>query len=175
MEIPFFDSCIILVGYFLFGVVVLYFDKVKINRFKSVTPVNIVDDKKARSLDTNNDGKIQIGDIYTKSEDEIIKDILSHDGNFSDIQFKSWINNVFINYLNAWSTNDLELIRKYESNSLYLSDSLKIKENISNGVVNKYNGINLRGSLIKAYKIEGNNQVIVVAVSCKIKNYIYDT
>lgn len=122
--------------------------------------------------DTNKDGIIMVNELYPLSEEEVIKKILDNDKNFKKDTFDLYVRRVFKNLMKAYSTNNVNLIRPYESNSLFFQDKYMIDEYVTNNFSRKITDIYIKGSMIKDYKIEGANEILVVALSARLKDYV---
>ena len=60
-------------------------------------------------------------------EKEIVEEIKKYDANFSKIEFKRWCGEVLKILQEAWSKKDLETLKYYEVERLYLLHEEQLK------------------------------------------------
>jgi len=123
-------------------------------------------------FDTDKDGIIMINELYPLTEEEVVKKILENDKSFKKENFDLYVRKVFRSLMNAYSKNNANIIRPYESNSLFFQDKYIIEEYINNDFSRNIENLRIKGTLIKDYKVEGVNEIIVVALSAKLKDYV---
>lgn len=116
-------------------------------------------------LDENGDGKIMIHEFYPLTEQEVVDRILKVDENFSLTEFKMYVKNVFIIIQEAFVTKNYRLIRAFESDVLFNQHKLYINKLIDYDDLKENIGINIKGVLLKDYKIEAGKQIVVVALT----------
>ena len=141
----------------------------KLLRYKSGNGVEgIVVGKEYEKIDKNKDGRILISEMYPLSEEEVLEKILAVDSNFSKTQFKSYVRALFMLLQKAWSNNNYHALRAIESDNLYYEHRAKIEELILNNCYDKRENIGIRGCLLKEFKIEGDKEVLVVALTARM-------
>ena len=141
----------------------------KLFRYKSGNGVEgIVVGKEYEKIDKNKDGHILISEMYPLSEEEVLEKILAVDSNFSKTQFKSYVRALFMLLQKAWSNNNYHALRAIESDNLYYEHRAKIEELILNNCYDKRENIGIRGCLLKEFKIEGDKEVLVVALTARM-------
>ena len=141
----------------------------KLLRYKSGNGVEgIVVGKEYEKIDKNKDGRILISEMYPLSEEEVLEKILAVDSNFSKTQFKSYVRALFMLLQKAWSNNNYHALRAIEADTLYYEHKAKIEDLILNNCYDKRENIGIRGCLLKEFKIEGDKEVLVVALTARM-------
>lgn len=138
-------------------------------RYKSGNGVEgIVVGKDYEKIDKNKDGRILISEMYPLSEDEVLEKILAVDGNFSKTQFKSYVRALFMLLQKAWSNNNYRALRPLEADSLYFEHKARIEDLIERNCFDKRENIGIRGCLLKEFKVEGDKEVLIVALTARM-------
>ena len=137
----------------------------------SVPVEGVVSEDKFNKLDKDNDGKIMVNEVYPLTEDEVEKKIIKHDEDFSNTLFNSFVSNVYKVYEESLNKQDSLLTRSFMSDTLYFQHRLHINElsNMKNKEKRTY--VKIKGILLKDFKIEGDNEVLTVALTSKMKKY----
>lgn len=143
--------------------------KSTLDRFKSTDTILDTVANENTSLDRDGDGRVLISEVYTLSEEEVISNIHKVDSDFSALDFKDYVKSVFVLVQQGWSNNDYRSLRPYESDLLYFRHKHRIESMISDGISNKRSHIRVKGSLLKDYKIEDDQEVLVVALTTNMK------
>lgn len=143
--------------------------KSTINSLKtSDTILSTVSDEHTK-FDTNGDGRVLISEVYTLTEEDVIKKILDSDSSFSGLNFKNYVKSVFTLVQDGWSNNDYRSLRPYESDLLYLRHKHRIESMIEDNTTNKREHIRVKGVLLKDFSIENDYEVLVVALTAKME------
>jgi hypothetical protein len=130
-------------------------------------------DENDLSIDKDCDGHIMVSEVYPLTEEEIVKKILDVDCNFSKENFINFVKEYFILYEKAISCRNVKEIQVYESNSLYNRHKEYVQNLIDSKSISKRSKVVIKGVLLKDFKIEGNSQILVVAITAKCKMAIY--
>lgn len=126
-------------------------------------------------LDQDGDGKIAIHEYYPLTETEVLEKILKEDKHFSKSRFYTWTRMVFQSVMRAFSTKDVSLLRSFEEDSLYIQHKQKIQQYIDKKETRKIDRIVIKGTLLKDYRIEGDKQVLVVALAANLVDALFDS
>lgn len=137
------------------------------------TVEGMLDEKTKDMLDKDGDGKIMISEYFPLSEGEVLQKILAVDSQFSKEDFYAWTKHLYSLILEALDTQNTTMLRRYESDYLYqrhvamFDDIKKAGAVISNYAV--------KGVLLKDFKVEGDKEILIVALSASInKKSAYD-
>lgn len=126
-------------------------------------------------LDQDGDGKIAIHEYYPLTEVEVLEKILKEDKHFSKSRFYTWTCMVFQSVMRAFSTKDVSLLRSFEEDSLYIQHKQKIQQYIDKKETRKIDRIVIKGTLLKDYHIEGDKQLLVVALAANLVDALFDS
>lgn len=126
-------------------------------------------------MDKDKDGRILISEIYPLTEAEVLEKILMVDNTFSKTEFKTFVRSVFMLIQKAWSNNDYLALRLLEADNLYYEHSIKIKDLINKGIVDKRENIGIKGVLLKDFRVEGDREILVVALTARMDRNFDDT
>lgn len=141
----------------------------KIVRYKNGNGVEgIVEGREYNQIDSDNDGRILVSEFYPLTEEEVLEKILVVDTNFSKTQFKSFVRGIFMLIQKAWSNNDYHTLRAFEADSLYYEHKIRLEDLSRNGVYDKRENIGIKGVLLKDFKIEGDKEILVVALTARM-------
>ena len=143
--------------------------KSTVDRFKSTDTILDTIANENTSLDRNGDGRVLISEVYTLTEEEVINNICKVDSGFSALDFKDYVKSVFVLVQQGWSNNDYRSLRPYESDLLYFRHKHRIESMVNDGISNKRSHIRVKGALLKDYKIEDEQEVLVVALTTNMK------
>lgn len=121
------------------------------------------------NLDKDGDGRVLISEVYTLTEEEVLKKLLDNDSSFSVLDFKDYVKSVFTLVQDGWSDNDYRRLRPYESDLLYVRHKLRIESMIEDNITNKRSHIRVKGVLLKDYCIEDEYETLVVALTVKME------
>lgn len=139
------------------------------NLENSETVAGIIANKEYEKLDSDGDGRILISEYYTMSEAEVENEIKSLDGNFSVEGFKNYAKSVFVLVQNSWSNNDFRMLRPFQTDSLYYRQKLRIEDMIEDNFINKRTNIRVKGMLLKDFRVDGDYEILVVALTANMK------
>lgn len=176
------SSIILIVVFLVFAYIVvarLHFLDVleKKNRSAVTAPQSTVEgilDEKTRSmLDKDGDGEIMISEYYPLTEDEVLKNILAVDPKFSKEDFYAWVKHLYSTILEALDKENPVMLRRFESDYLYQRHIALFEDIKASGA--SISNYAIKGVLLKDFKIEGDKEILVVALSASInKANIYD-
>ena len=137
-----------------------------------VVSVGILDSERKKMLDKDKNGKVSITEQFIIPEDEILKKIKENDKDFSKSEFSSWIKALITHLFDAWSNNDLKTIRLYVTNNYFVVCKEEIEQLKLEKKYHIKNIEKVKGLLLKEYNIEGNIEILKVAVTIIVKDYI---
>ena len=137
------------------------------------TVEGILDEKSRDEIDKDGDGRILISEYYPLSEEEVLQKILSVDSQFSKEDFYAWVKHLYSVILEALDKRNPVMLRRFESDYLYQRHVALFEDITSSGAV--ISNYAIKGVLLKDFKIEGDKEILVVALSASInKVNIYD-
>ena len=177
------SSIIILVVVFLIfmyiAVARLHFSDVLEKNKRSVvtapqtTVEGILDEKTRSMLDKDGDGEIMISEYYPLTEDEVLKKVFAVDSKFSKEDFYAWVKHLYSTILEALDKENPVMLRRFESDYLYQRHIALFEDIKASGA--SISNYAIKGVLLKDFKIEGDKEILVVALSASInKVNIYD-
>lgn len=105
---------------------------------------------------------------------QIAEEIRTTDPNFSEDKFLSWARDVFLKIQQAWTKRDWKVIRPFESNELFEQHNAQLQEYINNNQINVIERININAAEIIAHRFDGDKEIIEVALSAIMNDYIID-
>lgn len=122
----------------------------------------IITGKEFSEIDRNKDGRILLSEFYPLTEKEIVNKILTVDTNFSKTEFYSYVKSILVKIQEAFTSRQYKKLRFFEEDALYYNHKSLIenKKNIYDNIT-----LRVKGVLLKDFKIEGNKQIIVVAIT----------
>lgn len=135
----------------------------------------IIAGKEYNQVDKNKDGRILISEVYPLTEAEVLEKILKVDEHFSKTEFKSFVKSVFMLIQKAWSNNDYLALRLLEADNLYYEHKVIIQDFIKKGIVDKREKIGIKGVLLKDFRVEGNKEILVVALTARMNRNFDET
>lgn len=134
------------------------------------TVEGILDQRTKRLLDKDGDGEIMISEFYPLTEKEVLDKILSVDEKFSKEDFYAWVKHLYSTILEALENNEVMMLRRFESKYLYqrhialFQDIKDAGAHISNYAI--------KGVLLKDFKIDGDKEILVVALTAALNREI---
>ena len=134
--------------------------------------VGVMEAERKKLLDKDNDGNVSITEQFVIPEEEILKKIKENDESFSKHDFTSWSSALITCLFNAWSNNDLGTIKLYVTNNYFILCRDEIDEMMSKKQYHIRNIEKVKGLLLKDYSIEDNIEILKVAVTFVMKDYI---
>lgn len=129
----------------------------------------LISGKEFDLIDENHDGKIMVHEFYPLTEQEVVEKILNVDENFSITELKTYVKNVFLLIQEAFTTKNYRKLRAFESDILFNQHKLYITSLINCNELDEKDDVNIKGVLLKDFKIEGRKQVLVVALTTGMK------
>ena len=136
---------------------------------KEISVEGIIDGKDRELLDKDGDGNILISEFYPLTESEVLKKVIEEDKNFSKSEFYSFVKSIFILINDAWSDKDYHRLRAFESDSLFYRHRDEIEKLIENNLSDVRENIKIKGVLLKDFKVEGNKEFLVVALTASMR------
>lgn len=176
------SSIILIVVFFIFAYIVVarlhFLDVLEKNKRSVVTAPQttvegILDEKTRSMLDKDGDGEIMISEYYPLTEDEVLKKIFAVDSKFSKEDFYAWVKHLYSTILEALDKENPVKLRRFESDYLYQRHIALFEDIKASGA--SISNYAIKGVLLKDFKIEGDKEILVVALSASInKVNIYD-
>ena len=106
--------------------------------------------------------------------DEIVREIVKIDPNFSQTKFISWAKEVFITLQNAWSARQFDKCRPFEKEELFRQHQQQIQGYINNGRINVIDRININNAHFFEYKRDNQYEYLTVFMKTRMIDYIKD-
>lgn len=110
----------------------------------------------------------------TPSNLSLAKEVLREDPQFSEVEFTKWAKEVFVTLQKAWSARDWQPIRPFESETLFAQHNMQLEEYIRNGQTNKVEDIEVKKCTLTQHRTEGTNEVLTVALTAEMRDYVVD-
>lgn len=149
-----------------------YASEREIRNSNKTTVDGILDSKTKSEMDKDGDGKIMISEYYPLSEEEVLEKIITVDANFSKENFYAWVKHLYSTLLESFDKKNPMLLRRFESDYLYQRHVALFKDKEQRGeVINNYY---IKGVLLKDFKIEGDKEVIEVALTASLNRNKFD-
>ena len=126
-------------------------------------------------LDSNSDGIISVDEFYPLTEEEVLEKIKESNQSFSKDEFYSYCKELFTKLQSIWTSKDLKKLRVLEDSKLFNQHKLIIEDLNSNSLTDYRKDIFIKGVLLKDYKVEEDNEVVVVALTADVKKYVLDS
>lgn len=137
------------------------------------TVEGILDEKTRSMLDKDGDGEIMISEYYPLTEGEVLKKVFAVDSKFSKEDFYAWVKHLYSTILEALDKGNPVMLRRFESDYLYQRHIALFEDIKASGA--SISNYAIKGILLKDFKIEGDKEILVVALSASInKVNIYD-
>lgn len=145
----------------------LYATEREARNVQKTTVAGILDEKTKKAMDKDGDGKIMVSEYYPLSEEEVLNKIIKVDANFSKEDFYAWVKHLYSTILDAYNQRKPIRLRRFESDYLYQRHIALFKDKASRGETLSHYYI--KGVLLKDFKIEGDKEIIVVALTASLK------
>ena len=123
-------------------------------------------------LDKNQDGRIMVHEFYPFTEDEVLEKILEVDSNFSKTEFKIYVKNIFLIIQEAFSERNISKLRAFEADDLFNQHKLYINGLISNEEIDNRKNINIKGIVLKDFKIDQGKHILTIALTAGMKRTV---
>ena len=111
---------------------------------------------------------------FSKSEDEVEKEVKATDELFNKDEFISWTRELFVKLQEAWSARDWSTIRVFETNELFEQHQRQLQGYIDRKQINMMERICVSYSRLANFKQTGDKDVITVILKSKMVDYIID-
>ena len=151
----------------IFAVIVLFifFGRKELNKKRSKANISI------EQLEDMKFSEIASCDSTFTDVAEKVQEI---DPNFSESNFITFANEVFVKIQNAWTKRDWKVIRPFESNELFSVHNMQLEEFITNKKINKIEKIAILNSRLVDFNQEGGKDILVVRLTARFKDYVVD-
>ncbi len=128
----------------------------------------ILDEQSKAAIDKDGDGIIMVSEYFPLSEGEVLEKIKAVDPNFSKEDFYAWVKHLYSTILEALDKKNNLILRRFESDYLYQRHVALFEDKRASGeVISKYY---IKGVLLKDFKIEGDKEILVVALTAALNN-----
>jgi len=97
-----------------------------------------------------------------------------NDPNFSEPQFISRVNNMFMQLQDAWMRKDWRSIRPFETDELYNMHARQLQRYIDNNETNVIENICIMDTKIIRYEQDAINDIIIVRIKARFNDYVID-
>ena len=126
-------------------------------------------DLSKETIKENIAGYILKDEPYYLTEAEVLDKILKVDKDFSKTHFYSYIKSLFIIIQEAWTERDFHKLRFFEDDRLFYSHKKEIMELIKSKRKDIRDNINIKGVLLKDFRVENNKEILIVAITAKMR------
>ena len=146
-----------------------FYKKTRIFRFykrdNGIGIHGIIEGKEFDEIDKNGDDKIAVSEFYPLTEKEVLDNIRKQDSSFSKEEFYSYVKSVFFLIRDSFVKKDNHILRAFEEDGLYWRHKSLI-EDYQN--MDKKVDVRIKGVLLKNFKVDGNKQIIDVAITIRL-------
>jgi len=118
--------------------------------------------------------KPAVNPINAKSEPQIINEIRAKDPEFSAEDMKAYAGDVFIKVQEAWEKRDYEIVRPYESESLFNRHEAQLSEYIRSKKTNHLDAQNIQSVILANYVEDGLNEKLTIRLSASLLDFTTD-
>lgn len=126
-------------------------------------------DLSKETIKENIAGYILKDEPYYLTEEEVLDKILKVDKDFSKTHFYSYIKSLFIIIQEAWTERDFHKLRFFEDDRLFYNHKKEIMELIKSKRKDIRDNINIKGVLLKDFRVENNKEILIVAITAKMR------
>ena len=112
-----------------------------------VAVIIIISMRKNKGGGSSSGGNVSsAGPEIKDNTNEIVKEIIKIDPNFSETRFISWVKEVFITLQTAWSDREFDKVRPFEKEELFNQHKTQIEGYIKNNRINVIERININNA-----------------------------
>lgn len=126
-------------------------------------------DLSKETIKENIAGYVLKDEPYYLTEAEVLDKILKVDKDFSKTHFYSYMKSLFIIIQEAWTERDFHKLRFFEDDRLFYSHKKEIMELIKSKRKDIRDNINIKGVLLKDFRVENNKEILIVAITAKMR------
>lgn len=126
-------------------------------------------DLSKETIKENIAGYILKDEPYYLTEAEVLDKILKVDKDFSKTHFYSYMKSLFIIIQEAWTERDFHKLRFFEDDRLFYNHKKEIMELIKSKRKDIRDNINIKGVLLKDFRVENNKEILIVAITAKMR------
>ncbi len=109
-----------------------------------------------------------------EAEQRAVDAIRAEDPDFSQEQFKIYVNDVFLRVQEAWEAKNWKIVRPYESDKLFSVHERQLQEFIDGKKTNHMDGQCIISTQIAAFRHDGENDVVTVRLNATMLDYTTD-
>ena len=142
----------------------------------------IVSKNNYRTKNRNNNFNYPIGEnlsIQQMHQREVMQTqienkIQVNDPDFNKEEFIAWSKNLFIKLQQAWTDRNWEIIRTFETESLFEQHKNQLQGYINNNQINVMDRICVNYAHLCAYSVQGDKEILTVRLNSRMADYIID-
>ena len=153
--------------YRVYSVYLIHGKDVAIEGLEVVKKIEV--DLSKETIKENIAGYILKDEPYYLTEAEVLDKILKVDKDFSKTHFYSYMKSLFIIIQEAWTERDFHKLRFFEDDRLFYSHKKEIMELIKSKRKDIRDNINIKGVLLKDFRVENNKEILIVAITAKMR------
>ena len=105
---------------------------------------------------------------------QVAVEIMDNDKNFSEEKFISFTKELFVKLQNSWTARDWEPMRLFETPELFEQHKNQVQGYIDTNRINVMDRIAVNYAYLYNFKIQGENEILEVALKSTMKDYIID-
>ncbi|MBQ8940818.1 MAG: transporter [Firmicutes bacterium] len=140
-----------------------------------VAVIIIISMRKNKGGGSSSGGNVSsAGPEIKDNTNEIVKEIIKVDPNFSETRFISWVKEVFITLQTAWSDREFDKVRPFEKEELFNQHKTQIEGYIKNNRINVIERININNAHFFEYKRDNQYEYLTVFLKARMVDYIKD-
>jgi len=111
-------------------------------------------------------------ETLARKQTEIENTIQASDPNFNAEELVAWSKNLFIKLQNAWTARDWQIIRSFETESLFEQHKNQLQGYIDNKQINVMDRICVNYAHLYKYRLEGDKEIITIRLNSRMTDYI---
>ena len=111
-------------------------------------------------------------ETLARKQTEIENTIQASDPNFNAEELVAWSKNLFIKLQNAWTARDWQIIRSFETESLFEQHKNQLQGYINNKQINVMDRICVNYAHLYKYRLEGDKEIITIRLNSRMTDYI---
>ncbi len=108
------------------------------------------------------------------NQTQIENKIQVNDPDFNKEEFVAWSKNLFVKLQQAWTARNWEIIRTFETESLFEQHKNQLQGYINNNQINVMDRICVNYAHLYNYRVEGDKEILTVRLNSRMEDYIID-
>ena len=117
---------------------------------------------------------VNTSNINSTRSMQVAVEIMDNDKNFSEEKFISFTKELFVKLQNSWTARDWEPMRLFETPELFEQHKNQVQGYIDTNRINVMDRIAVNYAYLYNFKIQGENEILEVALKSTMKDYIID-